>query len=202
MTDIFRGEQVIRMPPLSKDTIARIAEAVLAVMCPEALETPTELDLARWVDLDLAERGIHVAPVTAHTLGDAEALTIPDREPGIEILLEQSRWDQLFEGGRRAHRARATVTHEFGHAILHVPTIRRRKSSAFGEYFLARVSRGSMKAYEDPEWQAWAFAGYLLAPRRMVATLTDKSPANLSRKFGMSEEMAANHLRRLGYPKA
>jgi hypothetical protein len=171
-------------------------------MCPEALQEPTELDLAKWVDHDLATRGIHVAPVEAHTLGDAEALTIPDREPGIEILVDESRWDELFERGRRAHRARATITHEVGHAVLHVPTIRRRKSTAFGEHFLTRTSRDSMKAYEDPEWQAWTFAGYLLAPRRIVAMLDDKSPANLSRTFGMSEDLARGHLRRLGYQQA
>ena len=198
VNDLFGREEVIRMPPLSKAAIESVAEEVVGEICPEALERPTELDLLGWVDHELPQRGIHVSPADPAMLGDAEGLTLPDRE-NVEILIAEPLWDGLLRGGRRAYRGRATVAHELGHAVLHVATIRRRmKSGALGAHLLKRVARGSIKTYECPEWQAWTFAGFLMAPRRTVNMLADRSAPAVSEVFGMSVDMARVHKGRLG----
>jgi hypothetical protein len=197
MSSLYGQEEVIRVPPLSTSDIERVAEALLAELCPEALESPTKLDLLDWVDHQLGRLGIFVAPVAASDLVDAAAVTIPDRSTGIEILMAEELWDALLAGGVRSYFARSTLAHELGHAVLHVSTIRRRKASPLGQHLLHRVVRRELKPYEDPEWQAWTFAGFLMAPRRTVAMLRDKTSSGLSAAFGMNTPMADVHLRRL-----
>jgi Zn-dependent peptidase ImmA (M78 family) len=82
-------------------------------------------------------------------------------------------------------RCRSTIGHEVGHCILHVPAIRdyisclsRNQADAFH-----RKEKSQIKAYEDPEWQAWEYAGALLMPRNRVlkyaeAGLTTKQMAD------------------------
>jgi Zn-dependent peptidase ImmA (M78 family) len=83
------------------------------------------------------------------------------------------------------------------HAVLHVPVVRRRLASPHRDLLLARVRRGSIPAYRDPEWQAWALAGCILMPRRTVKMLPDRSLSSLAHIYGVSEEFAQSHLRRL-----
>lgn len=53
-------------------------------------------------------------------------------------------------------RDRMTIAHEIGHAILHTDTL------------ISARDFGAIKPYEDPEWQAKAFAGHLLIPYSAV----------------------------------
>jgi hypothetical protein len=196
MSDIFAGETVIPMPPLSIPLVEQLAEGILAELSPKALAEPTEVDLLEWVDTKLAKHGIHVSPVSDDKLPDSEALTIP-ANAGAEILVRESAWDDLLTGGRKANRVRATIAHEVPHAVVHVPVLRRRKASTYGDLFLRRVARADVVAYRDPEWQAWALAGCIMAPRRTIAMLDVVNAREVANVFGMSEAMARSHLRRL-----
>lgn len=200
----FGGEEVIPMPAISMQAIENLGEALLDELCPEALEAPTPIPLDRWIDYDLPKRSIFISPAQDNDLPGAEGLTDPESEDGvsIEITIRRSDWESLFAGGRRAHRPRATVAHEIAHAIMHVPTIRRRTKLKHGSFLLQRVARGKLVAYCDPEWQAWALAGCILAPRVGIIHLQaelgrDALPRDLGRAFQISEGFAEAHMRRL-----
>lgn len=193
-----RSEFVIPMAPMSVAAIEEVANAFLKEFCPEALLTPTPLPLARWLDVDLQKRGIHVIPVKTEELPDAHAETDPTTEQ-IEIRMRAEEYDAIFTHGPKTNFARATVCHELGHAILHVRQIRRRQRLSHGldKLTLKRVDRASLKPFVDPEWQAWTFAGAILAPRSVVTKLPWKDAYSVAAIFKISPQLAANHLRRL-----
>jgi hypothetical protein len=65
-------------------------------------------------------------------------------------------------------RFRATVAHEIGHCILHVPFLNFESSSQGASKDMLFRKTTHIKAYENPEWQAWEFAGALLMPKNRV----------------------------------
>lgn len=85
---------------------------------------------------------------------------------------------------------RSTVTHECGHVVLHIPLLRKlSKDKTFSQkkgedQGLNLYSNKPTKAYKDPEWQAWEFAGSILMPKPALITLT---------KSGMSLPDMADH---------
>lgn len=79
---------------------------------------------------------------------------------------------------RAAHgspRDRFTLCHELGHYFLHRPG-------------MISNARGAIPKYCEPEWQANAFAGELMAPRNLIKGML---PEEIAEKCGMSY-MAAN----------
>ncbi|WP_224364882.1 ImmA/IrrE family metallo-endopeptidase [Hyalangium versicolor] len=196
MSDL-KGEDTISMPPLRMSTIESLGEAFLSEFCPNALVQPMAVDVFHLAEAVLPQRGIHVTPAHVVELGNNFALTDPSGSTSIEILLRDDLWDNLIEGGPRANLARATLAHEFGHALLHVPVIRRRRNLPTAKHLLARVARSEVPPYMDAEWQAWALGGCILAPRRtinMVAHLSIKEMAGI---YQVSEKMMFWHLKRL-----
>lgn len=189
-------EMVPRMPPLSRYAIEAVADQLLALVAPEMLTAAMPLDVVKLVDVTLPKFGVHFYPASAVELEDREAATDPEGENETIVLLNVDLFEDLYIGGRYAYRARATVAHELGHVILHVPVVRRRLRSPLGAALLNRVRRDQVKAYEDPEWQAWALAGCLLMPRRALMQLKTNSVAAVAEHFGVSEAMARSHLRR------
>ncbi|MFA6958363.1 MAG: ImmA/IrrE family metallo-endopeptidase [Thermoanaerobaculia bacterium] len=196
MSQIPHGE--IKMPPLSSADACKIAEAALGVLAPEMLERPQPLDLIDIIDHRLQRFGVHVVPATADELASEYGATDPTGDPGdpINILLREDEWESVFQRGRRAHHSRGTAAHEIGHAIVHVEKIRRRMRLQL-HHLLARVDVTSIKAYESPEWQAWAVGGCLLMPPSMVRLLSDRSPGAVADLFEVSEAIATHHLRRM-----
>lgn len=97
------------------------------------------------------------------------------------------------EGKRR--KLRATQAHEIGHYYLHAEDMR--IGSATQARFLndersslVRYRPEDIKAYENPEWQAWRFASALLMPeacfrravelrwtRRIITRVFDVNPS-------------------------
>ena len=114
------------------------------------------------------------------------------------ILVSESVWDGLESEAPTSHYARTTVCHEIGHAILHVPLLRRR---LLATDVLARTQRANLRPYQDPEWQAWAFAGAILMPSatlRMLQVNHGGLPTSLvASTYHVSEQMAQSHLRKL-----
>lgn len=92
--------------------------------------------------------------------------------------------EDIYEGAAKGKgRDRLTVGHEVGHFFNHEED----------SIVLCRLAPGQkLRAFEDPEWQADAFAGELLAPAHMIK---DMSVEEVMRKCGVSEAAARNQLR-------
>ncbi len=82
-------------------------------------------------------------------------------------------------------RARFTVAHEAGHAMMHVGTLNRMPATA----------QGQTPAFRDPEWQANRFAGAILMPRHLVKQC--RSIDEITRRFVVSREAAKNRIKTL-----
>lgn len=108
-------------------------------------------------------------------------------------MTDEPRNDTAIKGGPMAHRARATVDHETGHAVLHVPEMRRQAALLPTR---TPVWRAELAAFRDPEWQAWTFALALLIPPRVVGTLTDTTPVALAGTFQVSHGLAVGFHKR------
>lgn len=82
-------------------------------------------------------------------------------------------------------RDRLTIAHEIGHLLLH----------GDDSIALCRLEPDeSLKPYEDPEWQADAFGGELLAPSYLIRGLAIRA---VQEKCGVSESAASVQLRTL-----
>ncbi len=190
----WTNEYVHPVSPKRTRDIAAVADHVLAEVQPSALVQPEPIDILRLIDLTLPSYGVHFVPVSHEELPDSEAETRISAG-GVEVLVREDHWDELGRGGRRAHRARATVAHETGHVVLHVPEMRRRAAELHRR---SPVRRLDLAAFRDPEWQAWTFALAFLMPLRVVRTMADATPANLSATFLVSGALANSFHKRFG----
>lgn len=182
---------ITAMPGLSMACVETLAETVLGVFQPSALVAPEPIDVAGWVDNILPRFGIHVLPAADDELRDCAAITYPTGEAESEILVAEWIWHDLAHDAHPVF-ARATVMHELGHAILHVPIMR-----TIVDPQPLPESGATLPAFNDPEWQAWALAGAILMPRRTIAMLPDAAAQTVAAAYQVSEQFAAVHLRRL-----
>lgn len=89
------------------------------------------------------------------------------------ILIRES----IYDGARNGcGRDRYTIMHEIAHYILHDNN----------SIVLARGNE-KIKTYEDPEWQANAFAGEFLMPRELIKKM---KPNEIQEKCGVSLKAA------------
>jgi len=111
---------------------------------------------------------------------DAHAYTDPDNG---EIVVLDTIYDRAFEGHGRD---RMTIAHEIGHYLLHNKQM----------CVLTRVFDGEkIKPYEDPEWQANAFAGEFLCP---AAATKDLTAEEIATRFGVSIDAARTQKKKGG----
>lgn len=188
---------VFAVPPLSKADIIRVAALTLHEFEPAALRRPQPVDVIHLVDHVLPEHDIDVYPAHADELPGQEAHTRPfDEKP--TVLLREDQWRFLMRGGGSGLRARATIAHELGHVILHVPVLRRQARRAGGLAALTRVDASRVQTYADPEWQAWCFAAAFLVPPSTLYHLPSQSTAEIASVYGVSEPFARWVLRLFG----
>lgn len=194
----FLEEEVPPVNPLSVAAIEELGRCFLEQLSPETLKAPRPLDVLRLADDQLPQFGVHVYPASRAELGNRDGATDPRGDGEVVVLIAEGVWEQLELPPPKSFYARTTVCHEIGHAVLHVPLLRRRLLLT---NVLARTQRGRLRAYEDPEWQAWAFAGAILMPsvtlRMLQASGLGLTSELLSTRYEVSTQMAANHLRRL-----
>jgi AcrR family transcriptional regulator len=194
----FLEEEVPPVNPLGVAAIEELGRCFLDQLAPEMLTKPQPLSVLDLVDTRLPKFGIQVCPATREEIGNRDGATDPNGDAEVTILVSEEVWDKLELAAPRCHYARTTVCHEIGHAILHVPVLRRRLLLSDA---LARTQRAKLRAYEDPEWQAWAFAGAILMPsitlRMLQAEHNGLTPELISSAFEVSANMALSHLRRL-----
>jgi Zn-dependent peptidase ImmA (M78 family) len=111
---------------------------------------------------------------------DAHAYTDHDNS---EIVILDEIYERAVEG---RGRDRLTIAHEIGHYLLHNKQM----------CVLTRVYDGEkVLTYEDPEWQANAFAGELLCPALATRNYTVEE---LVIKFGVSADAAKTQKKKGG----
>lgn len=141
-----------RSKPMSRKGIEEIAEELRRVL---GIENTAYVDVIYVLENVLpvfdAEFSLDIVPdeeLDAHARAYPEDHTIKIRE-------------SVYEGARNENgRDRFTIVHEIFHFLWHG---RKRIS-------LAR-NPDEIKTYEDPEWQADAFAGYFLMPTHLIRGL-------------------------------
>lgn len=99
------------------------------------------------------------AVLAKEEMGDKHGETNPE-EGWIHIR------EDVYEGACNDNgRDRFTIAHEVGHFLMHKTT----------SITLCRMDPSKrLRPYEDPEWQADAFAGELLAPSYLIAEMSPK----------------------------
>jgi hypothetical protein len=194
----FLDEEVPPVDPLSVASISELGRCFLEQLAPEVLVSPQALNVLDLVDARLPAFGIHVCPASRQEIGDRDGATDPKGNDDVTVLVSEDVWDQLELSGPRSYYARSTVCHELGHAVIHVPVLRRRLLLT---NVLARTQRSNLRAYNDPEWQAWAFCGAILMPSVTLCMLQEQRGTLdadvVSETFEVSRQMASNHLKRL-----
>ncbi|MDQ3221866.1 MAG: ImmA/IrrE family metallo-endopeptidase [Gemmatimonadota bacterium] len=190
------GEEVLVVPPARKAEIEELADSLLHRLCPANLQEPQPLDALALID-QLEHFGIHFMPGSFEEMGHRIGLAVPSGDGPVNVLIREDQWESLLAGGRRANMSRATVAHELGHALIHVPFVRRKLKYPGGQNTLNRVSSMEIPAYLNSEWQAWMFAGALLAPRQALMKVLPLSVHRVAEVFEISMDLASRHVRRL-----
>jgi hypothetical protein len=165
------------VPGISRAKIAAYADALRKGLGYGAepwlpIDRVLEFDLPRFhEDFSLIVEEIDV-------LGNRHGVTLPRERT---IILRRDVYERACEGHGRD---RFTVAHELGHYLMHdAPGLERQSP----------VSRGSIPAFRDSEWQANSFAADLLMPATMIqqfSTITE-----VCSEFGVSRDAARVQVR-------
>lgn len=116
--------------------------------------------------------GFQLEIVPVSEMGNKHGETYPRRN------LIRIREDVYLRAAAGEGRDRLTIAHEIGHLLMH----------ADNSVALCRLAPDErLKAYEDPEWQANAFGGELLASSYLIKGM---SIDEVSKRCGVSWEAA------------
>jgi predicted transcriptional regulator len=158
--------KVYPVKAVSKRELEERAERLLSRFFPECLQRPTALNVERLIDVHLEEEFGWSLDVRETFPLDILGYTDPKTKT---LNISEETHEAIIAGDGRA---RFTGCHEFSHVVLHGDQMRDRmvSFSASNEH-LFRKDRLSLRAFEDPEWQADYLAGALLMPAKMVREL-------------------------------
>lgn len=120
---------------------------------------------------------LEIVPITE--MGNKHGETYPSKN------LIRIREDVYLRAATGEGRDRLTIAHEIGHLLLHEDTA----------IALCRLEPNQkLKPYEDPEWQADAFGGELLASSYLIQNMNEQQ---VQEKCGVSASAARCQLRAL-----
>lgn len=164
---------VSKARPRSGEEIEKIACSVIESFQPNALVMLTSFDVEDFFEFELKNR-TGVEPDTWDFPEGIDGWTnSEDMTCFISLKLME-----YGECNATRRKLRATQAHETGHCFLHVEDARRNQE--FQQEFvndkkssLERYRPEDIKAYENPEWQAWRFASALLMPERCFRRAVD-----------------------------
>jgi hypothetical protein len=167
--------------PMSYRQIHALALQVVRKHNPQLLNDPSPFPVASFWEFDLQEHYGVVTGVGGLIPDGVEGLTTAEREDRrTTILVPEDVYGDLLDD---QPRARFTVAHEVGHAILHAQQMHATGARP------TMYRRSAVVAYRDPEWQANAFGAALLAPAPAVLTAVRRWGFDIDRLaavFGMS----------------
>lgn len=196
------AHSVTLVRPRSAREIDDLALGLITTFQPTALKLVSKFDMERFFDCEL-ESLTRVEPIY-QSLGQGLEGYTDSAEMQCVIgteLIDNSASDM----GRR--RLRATLAHETGHCFLHVEDARQAQTKLKFLHdesaSLALHRQEDLRAYENPEWQAWRFAGALLMPECCVRLAVDNnwSVQMMSRGFDVNPAFIKVRLAALKIPK-
>ncbi len=161
----------LAFPAMRGSRIDNLALDLIRTIQPDVLAGKCFFDVERFVD-------VHLEEMTGITPDYRRGL--PDGIYGYTHTAENSMVinSDLLENpfGDNERFYRSTVAHEVGHCILHVPILRRQKRDKIftenkKEEKVALYRKTHFPLYQNPEWQAWRFAGALLMPEVVIRSL-------------------------------
>ena len=185
----------------SAKEIDGFAFQLAAAFQPDAVRMVTPFDVERFFDCELESR-TGIEPVYL-SLGDGLEAYTDSAELKCIVCSDLANYGNNDTGRRRL---RATLAHEIGHCFLHVEDSRRAHTmlrflhdeSASMQMF----RQEDLHAYQNPEWQAWRFAGALLMPESCVrAAVSNKwSIQMMARGFDVNPAFVKARLNGLKIP--
>lgn len=163
----------LSVPPLSLKQIRKRCELIRTIF---NIQLNEPVDIVKVFEYILTQIGVEFEVVPKHEMGAKHGETIPSEN---RIRIREDVYERACNG---YGRDRLTMAHELGHLLLHrVETIT-----------FARED-GGIPPYKDPEWQANAFAGELLAPYEYIK---DMSVIDIASYYGITEKAASIQRRR------
>jgi len=147
-------------------------------------------------EIEILDQGESIRMVEAVEDCSQEGMTRWDIDAKrLEIVLSQERYNML----RDDHvRARSTVSHELGHAVLHTRQIIRLAGLSLTTQMALHREKSPHKPFMDTEWQANAFGSALLMPAKGLYLLRQEKgnlrAESVALKFRVSEESASYRL--------
>lgn len=160
---------VFRVPPLSRSKIRYVAQQLHETVRLTEPPFPIVEFVEYVLPVAIEDFYFGVLPL-AEMGGDEHGRTYPSNSA---IYLREDVYDRAVQGHGRD---RLTLAHEVGHLLLHNTGMRREMPS------------GSIKRYEDSEWQADCFGGELLIPDWYVKQA--KCPAQVAEVCQVSLDAA------------
>jgi transcriptional regulator with XRE-family HTH domain len=164
-----RKRRGMLVPPTSGPKLEKLAGNVRAVFgCVDKAMIPI-IEIVEFGLTKLAPGYVFDVQDRA-AMGNDEGRVIPGRNT---LILRQDVYDDACRNGGRG---RFTAAHELGHYLMHHGVA------------LARSASANDPIYCDAEWQADAFAGYLMMPRNLAVQFA--TPEAASEAFGASSHAA------------
>lgn len=187
--------KAIVVPGTSKNEIEISAGLLLKNFQPSALQKPEAVDVESFYEIIVPNKyGI----TTGYGNLGPGILGYTDASLKVSFV-DSSLSDGEDTPTRRLYRS--TVAHEIKHCITHVQVLNLFRSICKNEAdeALYRREKKNIKAYEDPEWQAWFFAGAFLMPRHHILKLFERgcSIQELAEIFDVNPAFVRWRLRKL-----
>lgn len=190
------SRKLFKAKPRSGAEIERDAQRIIKYFQPQALQSPVPFNIEGFFEWELealtgVKNDYRLLPDGIHGYTDSESM-----ESVISRDLMDDPYNLFF--------ARSTISHEVGHAVIHVPEVRRKKAiltsihnKNHGDLTLYRESE--IPLYCNPEWQAWRFAGAVLMPEKTItmALQDGATKGELSKIFQVNLAFVETRLRSL-----
>lgn len=186
-------EMVPVVTPLSRAEIESRTQAILRKVDPKAFSGKRPTDIEYILDVFIMETHGIVVGYTDDLPDNAYGYTDIARK---ECLIRRELYESTKQEKRRFFRA--TGGHEGGHCCLHVNLLHLQSLSR-GDAGLYRKKLSTIRAFENPEWQAWEFAGGLLIPKHLLMERLAKgwSLNDLSDSFDVNKRFIETRVSRL-----
>jgi hypothetical protein len=188
--------KLVMASPRSGREIDNLALRIITNFQPGVLRKVSAFDVERFFECDLEDlveidTDYRELPAGIHGYTDSDT-----RECVVSL--------NLIEDPSQSFYSRSTMSHEVGHAYIHVPEFQLKKSFLRSVHDTDHVSlrlyrEVDIPLYRNPEWQAWRFAGALLMPEPMVRMAIGKgfSVEDMSEVFRVNPAFVRTRLKAL-----
>lgn len=190
------SHKVVKVKGRSGIEIDNMALHIIRVLQPEILTRLQPFDIERFFECDMPQ----IFDVTTE---------YRELNPGIHGYTDSDLRECviskfLVEDQTQEHFRNATIAHECGHCILHLPEVTDRKAELKfihdADHVRLRLYRqDEIPTYQNPEWQAWRFAGALLMPTQTFSEAIRRgySDREISRIFHVNPAFVSSRAKAL-----